>query len=63
MRKRVLLAMQWRFLSLEDLAHQMKASRDLTDHAAGPHPKQATGLSSIKAMYFKWLPTICRNPR
>ncbi len=52
-RKRVLLAMKWRFVSLVEFSHPMKESRDLTDHAAEPHPKQATGLSSIKAIYLR----------
>jgi len=49
----VLLATKWRFFSLAVLSQPMKDSRDLTDHIAEPHPKHATGLSSIKAIYFK----------
>ena len=53
MRNLVLLAMKWRFFSLVGLSHPMKESLDLTDQAAEPHPKQATGLPSIKAMYLR----------
>ena len=49
----MLLATKGRFFSLVDLSQPMKESRDLTDHAAEPQPKQATGLSSIKAMYLR----------
>ena len=44
---------EWRFFPLVDLSHPIKESRDLTDHAADPHPKHATGLSSMKAMYLR----------
>ena len=53
MRNLVLLATKWRFLSLVGLSHPMKASRDLTDQAAEPHPRHATGLSSMKAIYLR----------
>ena len=53
MRKRVLLATKCRFFSLVDLFQPMKESRDLTDQAAEPQPKQATGLSFIKAIYLR----------
>ena len=53
MRNLVLLATKGRFFSLVDLSQPMKESRDLTDHAAEPQPRQATGLSSMKAMYLR----------
>jgi hypothetical protein len=53
MRNRVLFAMKWRCFSLVDLFHPMKISRDLTDQAADPHPKHATGWSPIKAIYLR----------
>jgi hypothetical protein len=53
MRKRVLLATRCRFFSLVGLSHPMNESRDFTDHAADPQPKQATGRLSIKAMYLR----------
>ncbi len=53
MRNLVLLATKWRLFSLVALSHPIKESRDLTDQAADPHPKHATGLSSMKAMYLR----------
>jgi len=53
MRNRVLLAIKWRLFSFVALSHPIKESRDLTDQAADPQPKHATGLSSMKAMYLR----------
>jgi hypothetical protein len=50
-RKRVLLATKWRFLSLVDLSHPMKESRDLTDQAA--EPLRAVGSTSRKPILSK----------
>jgi len=53
MRKRVLLTTKEMLFSLVVLSQPMNASRDLTAHAAEPQPRQATGRSSINAMYLR----------
>ena len=52
-RNLVLLAKKPKRSSFVFLSQPMKTSRDFTDHTAEPQPRQATGLSSIKAMYLR----------